>query len=113
MLCGLYYGAEFGGRILSIPLNVLGDAGAVFTTLDGYRMAKNGFADPALAISGIASFISGSIAVIGLTFFTSILSSIAIRIKSLTGVIIGILIAVVGVDSTTGILRFTFNEPEL
>lgn len=35
LLAGIYYGAEYGGRISSILLNVPGDAGAVMTTLDG------------------------------------------------------------------------------
>lgn len=138
MLAGIYYGAEFGGRISSILLNVPGDAGAVFTCLDGYPMAQKGFAGPALAISGIASFVGGSIAIVGLTFFAPLLASVAIHfgpseyfvlmvfafttisalmgsnpIKSLAGVVIGLLIGVVGVDATTGVLRFTFGEAEL
>ncbi|MDX1268517.1 MAG: tripartite tricarboxylate transporter permease, partial [Oceanisphaera sp.] len=40
LLAGVYYGAEYGGRISSILLNVPGDAGAIMTTLDGYPMAK-------------------------------------------------------------------------
>lgn len=137
-LCGIYYGAEFGGRISSILLNVPGDAGAVFTTLDGYPMAKKGLAGPALAISAIASFFGGSVSILGLTFFAPLLSSIAIYfgpseyfvlmvfafatisslmgskpLKSLIGVIIGILIGVVGVDSSTGVYRFTLGSIEL
>lgn len=138
LLVGIYYGAEFGGRISSILLNVPGDAGAVFTTLDGYPMAQKGLAGPALAISGIASFIGASISVIALTLFAPTLANIAIHfgpaeyfmlmvfafatisslmgsnpVKSLIGVLIGILISIVGVDSTTGVLRFTFDEAEL
>ncbi len=138
MLAGIYYGAEFGGRISSILLNVPGDAGAVFTCLDGYPMAQQGLAGPALALSGVASFIGGTIAIVGLTFFAPLLASVAIYFgpseyfvlmifafatigalmgsnpaKSLIGVTIGLIIGVVGVDSTTGVLRFTFGESEL
>ena len=138
MLAGIYYGAEFGGRISSILLNVPGDAGAVFTCLDGYPMAQKGLAGPALALSGVASFVGGTISIIGLTFFAPLLASIAIDfgpseyfvlmvfsfatisalmganpIKSLIGVVIGLIIGVVGVDSTTGVMRFTFGEAEL
>lgn len=138
MLAGIYYGAEFGGRISSILLNVPGDAGAVFTTLDGYPMAQKGLAGPALALSGVASFIGGTISIIGLTFFAPMLASVAIYfgpseyfvlmifafatisalmgsnpVKSLIGVVIGLAVGVVGVDSTTGVMRFTFGEPEL
>ncbi len=138
MLAGIYYGAEFGGRISSILLNVPGDAGAVFTCLDGYPMAQKGLAGPALALSGVASFIGGTIAIVGLTFFAPLLASVAIYfgpaeyfvlmvfafatigalmgsnpVKSLIGVTIGLIIGVVGVDSTTGVLRFTLGEAEL
>ena len=138
LLAGIYYGAEFGGRISSILLNVPGDAGAVFTTLDGYPLAQKGLAGPALALSGVASFIGGTIAIVGLTFFAPLLASFAIDfgpseyfvlmifafatvsvlmganpVKSLIGVAIGWMIGIVGVDSTTGVMRFSFGEPEL
>lgn len=138
LLAGIYYGAEFGGRISSILLNVPGDAGAVFTTLDGYPLAQKGLAGPALALSGVASFIGGTISIIGLTFFAPFLASFAIDfgpseyfvlmifafatvsalmgsnpVKSLVGVAIGWMIGIVGVDSTTGVMRFSFGEPEL
>ena len=138
MLTGIYYGAEFGGRISSILLNVPGDAGAVFTCLDGYPLAKKGLAGPALALSGVSSFIGGSIAIVGLTFFAPMLATFAIDfgpseyfvlmvfafgtvsalmgaspVKSLVGITIGWMIGIVGVDSTTGVMRFNFGEAEL
>ena len=138
MLAGIYYGAEFGGRISSILLNVPGDAGAVFTCLDGYPMAQKGLAGPALALSGVASFVGATIAIVGLTFFAPLLAKVAIYfgpseyfvlmifafatisalmgtspVKSLIGLTIGLIVGVVGVDSTTGVLRFTFGEAEL
>ncbi|UOD35067.1 tripartite tricarboxylate transporter permease [Deferribacteraceae bacterium V6Fe1] len=138
LLAGIYYGAEYGGRISSILLNVPGDAGAVFTTLEGFPLSQKGLGGPALALSGLASFIGGTLAVIGLTFFGPLMSKFAISfgppeyfvlmvfafstitvlmgkrpVKSLISVVIGLILAVVGVDSTTGVLRYTFNEPEL
>jgi len=138
LLAGIYYGAEYGGRISSILLNVPGDAGAVFSTLDGYPLAQKGLAGPALALSGISSFVGGTLAVIGLTFFGPLLASVAISFgpaeyfilmlfafatisalmgknpaKSLIGVTVGLMLAVVGVDSTTGVMRFTFDQPEM
>lgn len=138
MLAGIYYGAEFGGRISSILLNVPGDAGAVFTCLDGYPMAQKGLAGPALALSGVASFVGATIAIVGLTFFAPLLAKVAIYfgpseyfvlmifafatisalmgtnpVKSLIGLTVGLIVGVVGVDSTTGVLRFTFGEAEL
>lgn len=57
LLAGVYYGAEYGGRISSILLNVPGDAGAIMTTLDGYPMAKRGEGGRALALSAVSSFV--------------------------------------------------------
>jgi len=64
LLAGIYYGAEYGGRISSILLNVPGDASAVMTTLDGNPMARNGNAGRALSLSAIASFIGGTFAAV-------------------------------------------------
>jgi putative tricarboxylic transport membrane protein len=119
-------------------LNVPGDAGAVFTCLDGYPMAQKGLAGPALALSGVASFVGATIAIVGLTFFAPLLAKVAIYfgpseyfvlmifafatisalmgtnpVKSLIGLTVGLIVGVVGVDSTTGVLRFTFGEAEL
>ena len=39
LLAAVYVGAEYGGRITSILINVPGEAAAVMTTLDGYPLA--------------------------------------------------------------------------
>ncbi|MCB1835101.1 MAG: tripartite tricarboxylate transporter permease, partial [Geminicoccaceae bacterium] len=66
LLTSVYYGAMYGGRISSILLNIPGDEPALMTTLDGYPMAKQGKAGEALALSGVASFIGGFFATVGL-----------------------------------------------
>ena len=53
MLAGIYYGSQYGGSTTSILINVPGEAASVVTTLDGYQMAKQGRAGPALAASAI------------------------------------------------------------
>jgi len=138
MLAGIYYGAEYGGRISSILLNIPGDAGAVMSTLDGYPLAHQGKAGPALAISAISSFIGGTIAVIGLTLFALPLAQLAIKfgpaeyfslmifafaslavivgknaIKTAIAAVLGVMLAIVGIDSGTGVLRYTYGQPEL
>ena len=57
MLGGLYYGAEYGGSTASILLNLPGTASNAVTCLDGYPMARQGRAGPALFITSIASFL--------------------------------------------------------
>lgn len=138
LLAAVYTGAEYGGRMSSILLNVPGDAGAVMTTLDGYPLAQKGLAGPALGLSAVSSFIGATIAIIGLTLFAPLLASVAVMfgpaeffalmifafssmsvmmgkdpIKTAIGAVLGVLIGTVGIDSGSGVLRYTFGMPEL
>lgn len=138
LLAGVYTGAEYGGRMSSILLNVPGDAGAVMTTLDGHPLAKKGLAGPALGLSAVSSFVGATIAIIGLTLFAPMLARVAVMfgpaeffalmvfafasmavmmgkdpVKTGIGAVIGVLVAMVGVDSGTGVLRYTFGMAEL
>ncbi|MBU2863531.1 tripartite tricarboxylate transporter permease [Reinekea forsetii] len=138
LLAGVYYGAEYGGRISSILLNVPGDAGAIMTTLDGYPLSQQGLGGKALALSAVSSFIGSMGALIMTVIFAPMLSELAIKfgpseyvmlmafaftclatmvgsrpLKTTIGVAIGLLLATVGVDSGTGILRFTMGIPNL
>ena len=138
LLAGIYYGAEYGGRISSILLNVPGDASAVMTTLDGNPMARRGEAGRALSLSAVASFLGGTLAVVALTLFGPLLASLAVTfspsdyvalmvfafatlsslvgknpVKTLLGALIGLMIASIGIDANTGIPRFTFGIPDI
>src|SRR5262245_6198610 len=59
MLAGIYYGAQYGGSTTAILVNLPGETSAVVTCIDGYQMARQGRAGPALAIAAIGSFIAG------------------------------------------------------
>ncbi|THF52036.1 tripartite tricarboxylate transporter permease [Allorhizobium terrae] len=138
LLASIYCGAEYGGRISSILLNVPGDAGAVMTALDGYPMAKQGRAGEALALSGLSSFVGGILGSIGLALFAPMMAGLAIGfgpaeyfvlmvfafatlgsmvgsqpVKTLIGCTLGLMLATVGLDATSGAYRFTFGEAEL
>jgi putative tricarboxylic transport membrane protein len=138
LLAAVYTGAEYGGRMSSILLNVPGDAGAVMTTLDGYPLAQKGLAGPALGLSAVSSFVGATIAIIGLTLFAPLLANVAVMfgpaeffalmifafssmsvmmgkdpIKTAIGAVLGVLIGTVGIDSGSGVLRYTFGMPEL
>ena len=65
MLAGIYYGAKYGGSTTSILLNVPGESASVVTCIDGYQMARKGRAGAALGIAAIASFIAGTVGVVG------------------------------------------------
>ena len=61
MLAGIYYGAMYGGSTTSILVNIPGEAASVVTCLDGYQMARQGRAGPALGIAAFGSFIAGTL----------------------------------------------------
>ena len=138
MMCGIFYGARYGGSTTAILINTPGEASSVMTALDGYAMAKNGRAGAALAISAIGSFIAGTLGVIGLTLFALPLTAMALKfgpaeyftlmvfamtaVSSLAGkspakgmisTILGLMIATIGIDLQSGQARFTMGVPEL
>ncbi len=137
-LAGIFYGAMYGGSTTSILLKLPGEAASVVTAIDGYEMARKGRAGAALAVSAIGSFIAGTIGVIGLTFFGPPIAEFAIKFSApeyfslillglmlavfLTGasplrgcimLFCGILLAQVGIDPLTGILRFTYGSVDM
>ena len=60
MLAGIYYGSMYGGSTTSILVNIPGEVSSVPTLLDGYPLARQGKAGPALGIAAIGSFIAGT-----------------------------------------------------
>ncbi|MET3287646.1 tripartite tricarboxylate transporter permease [Brevibacillus fluminis] len=138
LLAGVYYGAMYGGSTTSILLNTPGESSSVVTVLDGYPMAKQGRAGSALAIAAIGSFVAGVVSLIGLVFLAQPLSDVALKLspadefslmilglcalsglagKSITKALImtafGLLLATIGMDSVSGVARFTFDFPQL
>ncbi|MFV0662851.1 tripartite tricarboxylate transporter permease [Denitromonas sp.] len=134
LLCSVYAGCEYGGRISAILLNVPGDAGAVMTTLDGYPMAKKGLAGPALSMSAMASFCGALVATVGIVLFAPLLAEWAIAFgpaeyfvlmvlalcclgglvgdslpKAAIACLVGLLLSTVGIDSNSGVYRYTFD----
>ncbi|WP_340119369.1 tripartite tricarboxylate transporter permease [Pelagibius sp. 7325] len=138
LLTSVYYGAMYGGRISSILLNIPGDEPAMMTTLDGYPMAKQGRAGDALVISGVASFVGAFLATVGLMLLSPVLARVAYlfgpaeyfalyllafctlgglasknQAKAALASCLGLAFAVVGMDHTTGMPRFTFGNLHL
>jgi putative tricarboxylic transport membrane protein len=64
MLAGIYYGAQYGGSTTAVLVNLPGESSSVVTCIDGYQMARQGRAGPALAIAAIGSFFAGCVATI-------------------------------------------------
>ncbi|MGG1399079.1 tripartite tricarboxylate transporter permease [Bacillus salipaludis] len=138
LLAGVYYGAMYGGSTTSILLNTPGESSSVVTTLDGYQMAKKGRAGSALSIAAIGSFVAGIVTLIALIALAQPLSTIALKFgpseyfslmllglmavsglagnsvtKALIMTVCGLLLGTIGIDSVSGIARFTFDVPWL
>ena len=134
MLAGLYYGTMYGGSTTSILINVPGEAASVVTCLDGYRMAQQGRAGPALGIAALGSFIAGTFGTVMIMLLAPPLAGIALKFgppefvglvflgltmvtylasgsmaKTLMMAIVGLLISYVGTDIVTGRERFTLG----
>jgi len=138
MLAAIYYGAMYGGSTTSILINVPGEISSVITCVDGYEMAKQGRAAPALAIAAISSFLAGTLGLVGLTLFSPPLANLALRmgppetfglvifafsmvasmsgkslLKGITSAVLGMLVCLVGLDPTLGVDRLTFGSVTL
>lgn len=79
MMMGIYYGAMYGGSTTSILVNIPGEAASVVTCLDGYQMARQGRAGPALGISAFGSFIAGAVGILFLSFLAPLLANLAVN----------------------------------
>jgi len=139
LLAGVYYGAIFGGSTCSILINAPGEAATVATAFDGYPMAQQGKPGKALAIAAYSSFSGGTIAVILLMLGAPIMANVAksfqssdyfaLMVMGLTAVsafagkggflkallmtVVGLMLATVGTDQTSGVQRFTFGSMDL
>ncbi len=82
MVAGIYYGAKYGGSTTSILLNIPGEVDSVATCLDGYQMALQGRAGPALGISAFGSFIAGTFATLALMLVAPPLANVALAFRS-------------------------------
>lgn len=138
MLAGIYYGAQYGGSTTSILINLPGEASSVVTCLDGYAMARNGRAGPALAIAALGSFFAGCVATVMIAMFGPPLAEFALKfgsaeyfsmmvlglvaavvlahgslLKAIAMVFLGLLLGMVGTDVNSGIRRFDFGITDL
>jgi putative tricarboxylic transport membrane protein len=134
MLAGICYGAMYGGSTTSILVNIPGEVASVVTCIDGYKMALQGRAGPALGIAAFGSFIAGTFGLAGLMLFAPTLANFALRfgppeyfsmafmsftlvtyvskgsiIRSLMMGCVGLIMSTVGMDPITASSRLTFG----
>ncbi len=134
-LAAIYYGAMYGGAISSITLGIPGASTAVATVFDGRPLAQQGHADKALTAAAIASFIGGTISVVLFTLFAPPLAAFALKFgpteefalmllafatfiglggddipKTVFSILIGLVLATVGLDIISGQPRLIFGD---
>lgn len=134
MLAGIYYGVMYGGSTTSILVNVPGETASVVTCLDGYQMARQGRAGPALGIAAFGSFFAGTVGLVGLQLLANPLSRIALkfgppeyfalillgfslitylsqgsRLKACAMALVGLILSGVGLDPISSQERMTFG----
>ena len=138
LLAAIYWGGLFGGVITSILFNIPGEPWSVATTFDGYPMAKKGQAGRALTAAFCSHFVGAVVATAMLTFFAPIVAEFSLLFgppemfavmmltfsamvglvgkspaKTAASILLGLIMAAVGLDIVTGGLRFTFGTTEL
>src|SRR3989449_7299524 len=138
MLAGIYYGAQYGGSTTAILVNIPGESSSVVTCLDGYQMARQGRAGPALGRAASGSFFAGCVATVIIALCAPPLAEVALKfgpaeyfslmvlgliaatvlahgslIKAIAMVILGLLLGLVGTDVNSGVARFSFGVSEL
>ena len=137
-LAGIYYGAQYGGSITAILVNLPGEASSAVTCIDGYAMARAGRAGTALAVAAIGSFVGGTTGTLLLAALATPLAAVAARfeaadhaalmacglvaavvlargslLKAIAMVVAGLLLGAIGLDIASGEPRFTFGLPQL
>ncbi len=138
MLAGIYYGALYGGSTASILVNLPGTPASAVVCIDGYPMAQQGRAAPALVITTIASFVGASISLFVIALISPLLADFAMtfrapdyfsmmvvgllaaasvanksKLKSVGMILLGIMIGLVGIDRNSGVIRYNFGIHEL
>ena len=140
LMGGVYCGAMYGGSIPAILLRTPGTPAAVATAIEGYPMSKSGHGGLALKVSVISSFCGGTFSAFVLLLVAPILATFALTfgppeyfllgilglvgivsmaddenklVKALISGLLGLIIALVGTDPISGMLRYTMNMTDL
>jgi putative tricarboxylic transport membrane protein len=138
MLAGILYGAQYGGAICSVLLNLPCHPPHAVTCLDGFPMTKQGKGGVALGLSVMGSFIGASWGITEMIFLAPVLVKIALEfgaaeicslmllgllagstlargspLKGVAMTVFGLLLGIVGTDIETGTQRLTFGMSRL
>lgn len=138
LMCGVFVGAVYGGAITAILLNIPGAPAAIATGMEGYPLAQRGQAGKAIGLCTTVSLFAGMVGVAVLAIAAPIVAKFALMfsprdffllavmgilligsigggdpVKGIMAGTVGILISMVGMDPSTGQLRYTFGNLHL
>ena len=138
MLSGIYYGAQYGGAICSILLNLPCHPPHAVTCLDGFPMTKQGRGGVALGITMLGSMFGAAFGILQMIFFAPYVAKVAFQfgapeicslmllgllagstlakgspLKGVAMTMLGLMLGIMGTDVNTGVERFTFGVVDL
>jgi len=134
LLISMFVGGVSGGLVTATLMRIPGEPSAIMTTLDGYPLAKKGFPGRALGLGNAASIVGGIVGWIALVMLTRPIADFAVQLgpwenfslvltalvlvsslsrgsflKGMISALLGVLLALPGVDQTSGLVRLTFG----
>jgi putative tricarboxylic transport membrane protein len=134
LLVSMFVGGVSGGLVTATLMRIPGEPNAIMTTLDGYPLARRGFPGRALGLGNAASIVGGALSWVALVLLTGPLAKAAIIfgpwenfalvlmalalitslsrgsfLKGMIAALLGVLLAMPGVDETSGRVRLTFE----
>jgi len=138
LIC-MYVGAIYGGSRSAILLNIPGTPANAATAMDGYPLARAGFAGSAIGMGTTGSFLGSIIGLVFLAVFTPLIGNFALNFQSfeffslaIFGVVIsgnltapkdplkgwisgflGLFVAMIGMEGIHAHVRFAFNSVDL
>ncbi len=138
MLSGIYYGAQYGGAICSILLNLPCHPPHAVTCLDGFPLTKQGRGGVALGITMMGSAFGAAFGILQMIFFAPLVAKAALQfgpseicmlmmlglltgstlskgspLKGVAMTVLGLLLSTVGTDLESGAERMTFDLTDL
>ncbi|MCK5713740.1 MAG: tripartite tricarboxylate transporter permease, partial [Hyphomicrobiaceae bacterium] len=138
LLTSIYIASNYGGSITAVLINTPGTPSAAVTAMDGYPLTQQGKAGKGLGTALVASTIGGAVGIVILILFAVPLARVALKfspanyfalalfglatvasmgrgnvLKALAAILFGLIIKTIGIDSISGVSRFTFGSDAL
>lgn len=138
LLIALFVGGVSGGLVTATLMRIPGEPNAIMTCMDGFPMAKAGRPGRALGLGNSSSIVGGALSWVALVLLTPMLAKVAVvfgpweifavvcmalvliaslsrgsMLKGMIAALIGMLVAMPGLDPSSGANRLTFGFVEM